>query len=321
MNTYEPGCSSFHTPESRSWCHVPVPAPVTIAQLMPASSIASRVSRASSAAAAIAAARCLGLAQVLRGAVVRVQAAKAQSRRFGDPLRQRHRGRAGRDAAAVRADVDLDVDVEGHCGLRRRVRKREHIGGIVDQHADRRTACEVGEARDLGRRDDLVGDEHVGNACVDERRGFVGLLAADSDRAGGDLQPRDLGAFVRLGVRAQPDAVRRIRQAIDVAREGVEIEDERGRVDRGERVAGAGGRVLRHGRGQGNKFPRYFTSSRRDQGGCPTAGRPDACVGYLPCTDAASAAASWPYTRRPIASICARSIWPDSAYAQFSSTQ
>jgi len=42
---------------------------------------------------------------------------------------------------------------------------------------------------------------------------------------------------------------------------------------------------------------------------------------YLGWAELASAAASWPYTSRPIASICARSTWPDSAYAQLSSTQ
>jgi len=61
MNTYEPGCSSFQTPEAISCSQVPVPAPVTIGHAIPDRSTASRDSAASAAAFAIASRRSSGV--------------------------------------------------------------------------------------------------------------------------------------------------------------------------------------------------------------------------------------------------------------------
>ena len=144
---------------------------------------------------------------MLRGALVRVQA--RESRRpgaDGDGLRQRHRRFARKHAAALRADVDLDVDVERAAGLRRRRRQVGDHARIVDQHAHGGGLRERGEARDLRGRDDLVGHEHVGDSRRDERGRLVHFLAADADRAARDLRLRDVRALVRLGVRTQARA-------------------------------------------------------------------------------------------------------------------
>ncbi len=80
----------------------------------------------------------------------------------------------------------------------------------------------------------------------DERLGFVDLLAADADRAARDLRLRDVRALVRLRVRPQRDAgaAHGVRHQVEVALEGVEVDDERGRVDVGGSVADAGGKTL-----------------------------------------------------------------------------
>ena len=114
------------------------------------------------------------------------------------------------------------------------------------EHADPRLTRERGEAQELRRSNDLVGDEHVGDARLDERRRLVDLLAADADRPARNLRLRDRGRLVRLRVRAQAQSSRGdlARQRVDVALERVEVEDQRGRLDRCDRVAGARGGSL-----------------------------------------------------------------------------
>ena len=139
--------------------------------------------------------------------------------------------------------------------------------GIVDEHADRRLLRERREARELGGADDLVGDEHVADARGDERLRLADFLAADAGGPALDLQLGDRGALVRLRVRAQRDAraVRRVRHQVEVALEGVEVDDERGRVDVVDGVADAGGDSL---------HDRHRTAQRRRARCAPLAPRP-----------------------------------------------
>ena len=123
--------------------------------------------------------------------------------------------------------------------MRRGVGQRRHGGRRVDEHAHRRRPGECREPRGLRCADDFVGDQHVADSGVDECRGFVGLLAADADGAAGELCLRDRRALVRFGVRPQPHAFRRVRHALEVALERLQVDEERRRLDRGEGVAGA----------------------------------------------------------------------------------
>jgi len=183
---------------------------------------------------------------VLRGAVVAVQPAESQRPLAGDLPREQRGRLAGPHAAAARADVDLDVRVDGRAHVARRVRERCDRARVVHQHADPRLPRQRREAQELRGRDDLVGDEHVHDAGLDERRGLVDLLAADAHRAARDLRLRDRGRFVRLRVRPQPEAAGGdlARHRVDIALERVEVEHQRGRLDRGDRVAGACGGSL-----------------------------------------------------------------------------
>src|SRR5690349_8534984 len=171
--------------------------------------------------------------QVLRGAVIRLQSAEAQSRGVGDALRELARRRARRDAAALHADVDLDhrlhldAEVPGH------PRRGVDLLGRVEAQTHSSVGRERREAAELRLANDLVAHQHVPHAGLHQRLGLAHLLAALPDRAGGDLLQRDRRTFVRLRVRAQPDAAlaREVRHLADVALEGAELDDERRRVD------------------------------------------------------------------------------------------
>ena len=106
----------------------------------------------------------------------------------------------------MRADVDLDQHVERRARGRRRGREFGDAAGVVGEHADRRPARQRGQPLQLAGADDLVGDQDVADARVDEDFGLGDLLAADADRVALDLRLRDLRALVRLGVRAQRQA-------------------------------------------------------------------------------------------------------------------
>ena len=111
--------------------------------------------------------------------------------------------------------------------------------------------CELDCHRKLVRADELVADMNARDARRRERIRLRQLLTAHADRARSDLTPRDLAGLVRFRMRTQRDAMargeRRHRREIGV--EGIEIDHQRRRGDRCERVAHAGGgwRSERHG--------------------------------------------------------------------------
>ena len=76
----------------------------------------------------------------------------------------------------------------------------------VEAQRDGGLVRERREPAQLLRADHLVAHEHVLHAAAHQRLGFADLLAALADRAGGDLQPRDRRALVRLRVRPQANA-------------------------------------------------------------------------------------------------------------------
>src|SRR5262249_7535255 len=82
--------------------------------------------------------------QMLRRAVIGLQAAKGQVRRLADLPRQRERRLARLDAAAVAAHVDLDIDRQGHAGFARRRVERTYLPCIVDTDCDPRIVRERG---------------------------------------------------------------------------------------------------------------------------------------------------------------------------------
>ncbi|MNS86188.1 hypothetical protein D3C72_1200840 [compost metagenome] len=114
-------------------------------------------------------------------------------------------------------------------------------------------AGQLGQQRRLGRRRNLVTDMDVGHAGRHEGHGLADLLAADAHCAARDLRQRNLGALVRLGVRAQfhAGAVGGVLHARHVAREGGEVKDQGRCVDGIDGLAGDGGgrQIKRQGHG------------------------------------------------------------------------
>jgi hypothetical protein len=242
---------------------VPVPAPVTTGQAVPAPSISRRVSAASALARSIGRTPLLRRAQVLRGAVVGVQPAKAESLRRVRGTCQRHRGLARKNAAALRPHVDLDVHVHGAPGLYGGGREVGNDARVVDEDSDGRGPRERREARDLRGRHDLVGHEDVGDAGGDECGGLVDFLAADADGAARDLRLCDVGTLVRLRVRAQhkPRSAHRVGHEVEVVLERVEVDHQGGCLDRLERVTDACGDAL-HAAGLGHDLQCIVVAGR-----------------------------------------------------------
>jgi hypothetical protein len=145
-------------------------------------------------------------------------------------------------------DIDLDIDVDRRaCG--HRGGEAVDADGRVDRDAHTDAFGQFSESGQLRRGHDFVGDEDVVDALGRERDRLVDLLHAHPDGSRRPLQSRDGRAFVRLGMRSKPQSRRfRVgRHGGDVALEGIEVDDERRRVDRVDGVADTGGRCARHG--------------------------------------------------------------------------
>ena len=165
--------------------------------------------------------------------MIRLQAAKAQSRGIGDAAREIGRGLTGLDAAALHADLDLDEAADFDTELGRRARRGVDLLGRVETQRYSRIGRERRQAAQLLRIHHLVADQHVADAAAHQRLGLADFLAALADGAGGDLLSRDRRALVRLRVRAQAHAGRLGERppSLQVVLEGVEVDDQRRRVD------------------------------------------------------------------------------------------
>ena len=170
---------------------------------------------------------------VLRAAVVGEHPAQFQIRQLVHQLRELQRSLVGRHAAS-RADGDVDDDVGGDAELFGGIREVLRVLRIVDRlherlvrFADRHRASNLVRRHVAGRHDDLV------DAAGRHGLGLADLRGADANRAGGELQLRDRGAFVRLRVRTAGHAGRRQLplHRREVLLQLVEIDAERRRVE------------------------------------------------------------------------------------------
>jgi hypothetical protein len=178
-----------------------------------------------------------------------------------DALRQLP-GRGRRRAASAVADVDLDhhFDRAARC----RDRRRQPLDPVdrIDRDRQPHPPRQRRDTRQLGRVDDLVRDVDVGDAGIGERLGLARLLDAHADRAGCHLQPCDRGTLVHLGVRPEADAVvaRECRHCREVSLHRIEVDHERRRVDRGDRIAGTWRRAHDVTRGTVGQSPSLASS-------------------------------------------------------------
>ena len=247
MNTYEPGCNSSQTPK--------------VALVLPGAGAGPGHDVAVDAGALDQFARGLRVArgsrdrrtplgrcaQVLRRAMVRVQAAKAQARLACDRLGERQRRGSGRNAAAMRTDIDLDVDIEqrrlacatapssgNRAAANRRARRSSHCGRVPRVAR----ASPVRRPRWSAAR----------RGCLRRRR----LRPRRS--SGSRSRPRPRAICMRAisahlcdlacGRRRMPS--RRPRHRVEVALERIEVDDQRRRLDRVDRIADARRNALRH---------------------------------------------------------------------------
>ena len=106
----------------------------------------------------------------------------------------------------MHARVELEQHAERDPALARGPREPERDLVGVDGGRDRDALGEVGEARELLRADDRIADEDVVDAGVGHHLGLAELRHLHADRAGVDLEARDLRQLVRLRVRPDRDA-------------------------------------------------------------------------------------------------------------------
>ncbi|MNI38839.1 hypothetical protein D3C73_929980 [compost metagenome] len=119
---------------------------------------------------------------------------------------------------------------------------------VVHANAHLGDARQLAQQGQLGRPDHFVADVDVMDAGGHEGQGFADFLAADATRAQGQLAQGNLGAFVRLGVRAQRDvvAVGPGLHGTQVGLERRQVQHQAGGVDAGQGIAGLRGRGQRY---------------------------------------------------------------------------
>ncbi len=171
--------------------------------------------------------------------------AQAQVRLGGHDAGQR--GRIGRqDAAAPKAAVDLDPDVQDPAARRRSDREPGRSLRAVHGEGQRHPPGQAHGTLQLGCGDDLEGDEDRRvDAAVDQRLGLVQLGHGDPDGAGVQLALGDGDRLVGLEVGPQrhPAGARVLGHPADVAVEPIEVDEQGGRVDGPPVPADLGGRL------------------------------------------------------------------------------
>ena len=116
------------------------------------------------------------LAHVLGLALVGLQAGEAQARRRVDRLGEVDGGLSRTDAAAARADIDLDEAFEGDAVSLRGLGEVADVAGIVDADEDPGAGGQRRQPLDLLRCDHLVRDENVADAGADQRLGLADVV-------------------------------------------------------------------------------------------------------------------------------------------------
>ena len=191
-----------------------------------------------------------GRPHVLRCPLIGVQAGETQVFGGGDAHRQIQDRLPGFDAATVGTYVHFDQHVQFHAGIAGRRVEVADVAGVVNANADAGAFRERGEPGHLGNADDFVADHYVHDAAGDHGFRLGNFLATHAHRPVRHLPQGDLRALVRFGVRSHPhlESRQRLVHAVEIAFEGVEIQQERGRVHFGKRLARPGGRskVGRH---------------------------------------------------------------------------
>jgi hypothetical protein len=195
----------------------------------------------------------LGLSQMLRAPVIGLQPAKAQPVLVEDGLCQISRSTARRHPAAPGTGIYLHQHAKRRTSRPRRMRIGGNLCCIIGTHGHRGAGGKCCQTAHLGLAHDLVGDQHVRDTAIDQHFGLRHLLAALAHGTARGLRKGHVRALVGLGMGAQAHAggLRIRRHGIEIALEGIQVDDQRRRVDSRHRIAGPGGHGAGHGRASG----------------------------------------------------------------------
>ena len=151
----------------------------------------------------------------------------------------------GRDAAAVQVDVDVDQHIHNRPRGLRLLRDHREVGLVIHGDAELGALRQLDQPRDLSLAHHLVGDQQVVESALGHRFGLGNFGAGQADRAALDQEVGELGRLTGLDVRTPSDAGAPAggRHPTRVVLEGVEVHQQRGRV---ERFDGQAGRVVVH---------------------------------------------------------------------------
>ena len=174
-------------------------------------------------------------------AVVDVQAAGAQAGQAGDGFVERGGLGAGRHAGAVLAHVQVEQHVHALPFRGQGLRQRLGGGGVVGgdgEAAGRVGAGQTGHAAAV-RPDDVVRQQHVGDAAAGQHLGLGHRRALVLEDARVHRHADDLARLVRLDVRPEPAGVAGdLDGAGDVLPDQVFVEEQAGAINIGDVVDG-----------------------------------------------------------------------------------
>ena len=177
----------------------------------------------------------------------RHQSGQPHAGRAGGDARHAHRLLSGGNPGAVHADVQLDHHPHLAAGGGGRLTDLPYAGLRIDgDHHVGAAAAQVREATRLGRSDHLVGDQDVLDAGGGHHLRLAQLGAGHAQRATRDQLVRQRRRLQSLGVRAPVDAGivdHDAGDALDVAVQQVQVDEQGGRVELGDGQADRSGGI------------------------------------------------------------------------------
>jgi len=172
---------------------------------------------------------------MLHRAVIGLQPVETQARRGCNLAAEGNGGGRLRHARAAMAQIAIDEHADLNAGRMGGVGDPVDALRIVRDRADGCKAREVGKARQRARGHNLVGDQNIANAAINQHLRLADFLATQAHGPGGDLHAAEDRRFVCLAVRAQFDARfgGMCLHAGNIATDGIEIDDQGGRFEGG----------------------------------------------------------------------------------------
>ena len=177
------------------------------------------------------------LLEILDVARIKRDAFESQVRQIDDGLRQAQQRLARRHPHAAEPDIHFrqhpDLHLRRACGIGKLARGES----AIERHRHARAAGHFDEPRQLAVPDHRIRHQQVARSIIRSGAqhdfGLRNLGHRESRRARFQLAAPDARGFVRLGVRAQPQAMFPgiLGHAAQIALQDVQIHDQGGRID------------------------------------------------------------------------------------------